>query len=554
MCYNTKQNQIEGMIVLKAMKKLCAIVLCTALLAGTGATGAFAAGPERPSAVLGVVYDIGDFVVKGLIKGISLLFPPAGIPSEFPESPAFPKGTGEFVQEAAPGNVWKLGHASESLLEGFDDAFIKKLYVSGALDPLGKRTVSDVLDPPMTRVTALSDGSGRGTAVFISIDGFGITSVDVGKIRAALADYAQKNNIVSINVSALHQHSTIDTLGMNGNLLAALFCNSLALTTGWFEPFSGKNSQYMENLTKVTVAAVKDAVEGMEDGTLSYSKTDVGAYIRDKRAPEVSDPYFHRLRFVPANPDSEETWLGNAAIHTTGLGTSGTNVSSDWPYFIAEKIKKETGANFQLILGAELAIGMNYDPLKLPEETSGYPRIEAYGNALAQALMDIPENEETALPALLNIAHKEYTVPVDNPLHLLLFRLGAIESNGRKLNCTATKMEVKTEIAYMELGGKIAVALVPGELEPALAYGGGLSAEESYTGKAFDFTPLADMAGDCELLVFGLTNDQVGYILLPNDIAHFLVFGNEELNASGSQLAEKTLEAFQALIGGVHSS
>ncbi len=529
------------------LKKLCAVVLCIVMLAGAGIVGASADGPQKPTPAMDAVYDIGDFAFKTLLKGITLLFPPIGIPSQFPESKDFYPGMKSFKKlPANPSYTWKLGHAEANLLKGLSDEFIKTLDVSGALDLTGKRKVTEVLDPPMSRVTALSDNSGRGIVVFVSLDGFGITSVDVRKIRAAVRDFAKEKNIVSINVSALHQHSTVDTLGMNGNLLGGIFCNTLALLTNWFKPYSGKNQEYMKHVTQLTAAAIKKAVNGMEAGTLKYSKADASEYIRDKRAPEKIDPYIHRLRFVPKNAASKETWLCNAAIHTTGMGTSGTAVSSDWPYFIGKAVTKKTGANFQFINGAQLAIGMKND-IKLPKEATSYQRIEAYGNALAKLMFNIPANKETKVPALLNVAHKEYVVPVDNPLHLLFFRLGVIESNGRKTNLTATKMEIKTELGYIELGDKLAIALIPGELEPMLAFGGSIPAAQAYTGKDYKFTPMKNMVGGRELMVFGLTNDQVGYILLPNDIAHFVAFGNEEVNASGTALAPKTLEAFKAL-------
>ncbi|MCL2299106.1 MAG: hypothetical protein FWC27_03040, partial [Firmicutes bacterium] len=422
------------------------------------------------------------------------------------------------------------------------------LFVTGAVDPFGKRTVSEILDPPMAHVTALSDGR-NGTAVFVSLDAFGITSVDVGRIRAALKDFAADpaNNIISINVSALHQHSVIDTLGMNGNILAAVFANTFAQLTGWYPPFSGKNQDYMKNVTKVVADTVKEAVGGMEEGTLHYGKADVREYINEKRAPDCFDPYFHRLRFKPTATASPETWLCNAAIHPTGLGTSDTKVSGDWPYFIGEALKDYNGGtNFQFINGAELAMGIKFDE-PMPDAT-GYQRMRRYGSLLADKLKGI--TGEIQLPSLLNIAHKEYLLPVDNPLHLLFFRLGAIESSGRKKDLLGLDLELKTELGYMELGGKVAVALVPGELEPALAFdGNGLAKEESYRREEYKFTPMREMAGPGieHFMVFGLTNDQIGYILLPNDIAHFVVFGNEEVNTASTKSAPLTLAAFKAL-------
>jgi len=530
------------------MKKWLAALLCAALLAGIGSIGAAAAGPERPDDLTYALYDVADFAAKGLLKGISLLFPPIGIPCEMPASVNFYPGMAKFkAVPASPSYTWQLGYAKASVTEGLSDSFIKKLFVTGAVSPFGKRTVSEILDPPMAYVTALSDGA-NGTVVFVSLDAFGITSYDVGNIRAALKDFAKDNNIISINVSALHQHSVIDTLGMNGNVLAGVFLNSFAQLTKLYPPFSGKNREYMKHLTNVVADTVKQAVGGMEPGELRYGKADVSEYISEKRLPDCFDPYFHRLRFVPGNKSSRETWLCNAAIHTTGLGTSDTKVSGDWPYFIGQALKDEgfNGTNFQFINGAEFAMGIKFSGTG----ATSYERMEEYGNILAGKLKGI--TKEDPLPALLNIAHREYILPVDNPLHLLFFRLGAIDSTGRKKNLSGTQLELKTELGYMELGGKIAIALAPGEMEPALAFDGkGLAKEQSYRRQEYTFTPMQNYTGGLPLLVFGLTNDQIGYIPLPNDIAHFVVFGNEEVNTSSTQAAPLTLEAFKALVESV---
>ena len=534
----------------KHLQKLMAALLCVALLAGVGAIGAAAEGPQRPDDTTYMLYNVADFAARGLLRGLALLFPPIGTPSKMPESVNFYPGMAKFKEvPASPSYNWELGFAKAAVTDGLDDDFISKLFVTGAVDPFGKRTVSEILDPPMAYVTALSDGS-NGTALFISLDAFGITSYDVGNIRAALKDFAKEKGIVSINVSALHQHSVIDTLGMNGNIVAAVFLNSFALLTGLYPAYSGKNQEYMKHLTNVVADTAKKAVNGMEEGELYYGKVNVAEYINEKRAPDCFDPDFHRLRFKPAASASPETWLCNAPIHTTGLGTTDTKVSADFPYFIGKNLEDYNGGtNFQFVQGAQLAMGIKFDE-KMPEGTTGYQRMARYGELLAGKLKGI--TGEQKLPALLNIAHKEYTLPIDNPLHLLFFRLGAIQSTARKTNLTSTEMELKTEIGYMELGGKVAFALVPGEMEPALAYdGNGLAKEESYRREEWTFTPMKEYTGGLPLIVFGLTNDQVGYMLLPNDIAHFIAFGNEEVNMSSSQVAPLTLAAFKELTASV---
>jgi len=60
---------------------------------------------------------------------------------------------------------------------------------------------------------------------------------------------------------------------------------------------------------------------------------------------------------------------------------------------------------------------------------------------------------------------------------------------------------------------------LPGEIYPELVYGGYLSATESAEGKSPSENPLplTEIAGDKDIVIFGLSNDEIGYIVTPND-------------------------------------
>jgi hypothetical protein len=209
-----------------------------------------------------------------------------------------------------------------------------------------------------------------------------------------------------------------------------------------------------------------------------------------------------------------------------------------------ETVRAE-GKNFQLIQGAQLAITSD---LKLVEKADAtrIENMQAYGRRLGQILLDMESGE--AVPAMLNIAHRQYQIKIDNPLQLLMFRLKFIESTAIKNDFWGLDLDLKTEVGYMEIGDKLAVAIVPGEMEPALLYGGGLTRENAYSGEDWNYTPMKTTVGERETLVFGLANDQSGYILPPNDINNFVLFGNEEINIASSESAPKLLENFSALV------
>ena len=109
---------------------------------------------------------------------------------------------------------------------------------------------------------------------------------------------------------------------------------------------------------------------------------------------------------------------------------------------------------------------------------------------------------------------------------------------------------IKTEVGYMELGNRLGVIIVPGEISPELLWGGVIEKEKTWTGKGWDYAPFEKTAGIDKLLCFGLANDQIGYILPDNDYRSMFT-ENEEINAVSSEAASTLAKAFEALISEV---
>ncbi len=509
---------------------------------------------ELGNMMLKSLYKLADRIIDALVKGLN-----SSVPSHKFEqkenftSEMFFEGMDEYLSTPAANAVWSLGYGSASLQTG--DELDGKHYVGGSLSFPKSKAATAIYDDQRVRVIAINDGSGRGTLVFAVIDGFGMSSTDVRGIRKELADFATANNIVGINISVLHQHSCVDTFGMNGDLVKMIFANPalnvLNNTFGTnYKLLNGQNSSFMKHLYDVTVDSVKQAVNSMTTGKMYYSEIESGDFIRDKREPMVYDTMVHRFRFVPDN-GTKETWLCNMAIHAVGNGAAGTEITGDYPYYIEQEVNK-AGANFIQIQGAELAISSEYDNLEIPEGTSRLDSLKIYGTALGKHIVESDEAETEVAP-LLNYRMKEYYVPVTNQILAFAGKLGALTNTVVATDDANNVLEVATELGYLEIGTKLAVAIIPGELEPAIAYGGYLDAEHSWTGTDFDYPSLQDIVGtDKELLVFGLMNDQIGYILEDNDYSSILSGVNEEIVATGNVAGSTTINAFEELMDSIH--
>ncbi len=521
-------------------KRLIAIILCVAMIFSATSLPALAADEYTASDI--TINTIGEKVIQGLVGLISALIkaPNSWLSEDkyFENTELYDTAT-EFIDKAQA-DSWKVGYSSDSLQTGNES----ECYVGGSLS-VSKKLATEVWDDQRVRTVAISDG--RGITVFVSLDAFGVSSSEVYKIRDMLADYSKEKNITSINISALHQHSCVDTLGLNGDIVAALFLSPIRNIFGIKNP-SGLNDKFMENLYAKVTKTVKDAVDSMTEGKLYYGSVDASEYIRDKRDPQVIDPNINRFRFVPED-GSKETWLVNAGIHCVGLGAGGTTVSGDYPYYMEKYINENGKANFIMIQGAELAISSEYgdnlvvDENLVKEYDEGYARMAAYGAKLGELTCSIKDSFE--IEPILNYATKTYTCPVDNSILQLAAKGGLLTNTVVKSGFM--KYSIVTEVGYMELGKNIAVVICGGELAPEIAFGGATTKEESWSGEEWSYAPINTKVGDRTLVVFGITNDQTGYMLTDNSWRSFLV-ENEEIVTAGPEAGSSFINAFYDLL------
>ncbi|MBR5427117.1 MAG: hypothetical protein IK118_02110 [Clostridia bacterium] len=486
------------------------------------------------------LYEAADKTAAGILTGVAAILPtdkPGDI-LDFTSTPEFP-GTQEFIDTPADGAKWSLGFAKASILPEnvYDDVY----YLGGYLAYPPNR-VDGVLDDQMIRVFALDDGSGRGKAVFAVIDCVGISNHDVNEIRSLVRDFAQENNIVSINVSATHSHSCIDTLGIWGELTTALKTNPVKVLSGENDFVSGRNEAFMQNLKETAARLVREAVSDMKPGKLFAGLRDASQYCRDKRPPEVTMGEMTTLLFRP-DDSSAPTRAVFFAAHPTQFGEKNKIVSGDFPYYLCERAE-EDGENAIYFQGAQLAVATERGKGNTPEGLSRNESIRAYGRALAEYSAG---TELAELPPMLNIRHKKILLPLSNKIFLLLERLHVIDHDA--VICSGKNdMMLVSEIGFAQLGGDIRIAMLPGETAPELVIGGCAGAQESYSGEAWGYPSLEEIVGG-KLAVIGLCNDEIGYIVPDNDFGSIAApLHYEESVSLGKNTASKLVKEFGAMM------
>ena len=577
----------------KSLKKLISVLLVISLLF-TGTTAASASEGKSHTGIV-ITSSILGTLLNVVFMGFGALFPKdfetvdeyyAG------ESENFYEGTETFLDAPAKNAKWKLGFGKASMVpENLRDGS-KEYYTGGYFT----QKINGVYDDQGANAVALNDSSGRGTVIIVSVDGIGICNADVRTIRAEterkLAEAGVKSDIVAINISATHCHTVIDTQGFGlGTLVLKVFQNLFS-----FLPFIEKARSIEEEFHPLMIDAVSDAAaeayNNMEKGELYYFETagvgysernnnyldDEYGYIFNKRYDK--EGYQHVIacfKFVPDNAQSRPTVIANLGGHPTTINRSTKLLSADYPHYIEQKIN-EAGMNFAFIQGAQSPISVNAGAVKTPEileeieaDIAADPINEDYdqpkklGYEFARLIIDAQKDAQRVAP-VINVKMAEVTVPLEYGL----MELGAVSS---LLGMTTVKdksapsgYSIITEIGYLEIGTDLVMLTVPGELIPQLVYGNVVDASESYLGTDWELDYTADLIGeDKTVLVMGLCNDAIGYIVPDNDYAPFIadslwdtelaekLFGKaqhhyEEMLSTGSNAGSTIIGALNALV------
>lgn len=492
---------------------------------------------------LGTVIDTAlDFI------GDILPVPSQWLENDIDDETGLMSGTDVFLTKSAENARFSLGYDSRSIIDGFD--FVGKTYVAGGLSA-SKKLATALEDNLKVRTVALSDGSQRGISLFLMLDAYGLSLPDVREIRSRLSSFIAEKNINSVTVSVLHQHSTVDTFGMNGDIWDMAFLNPVRDIFG-LKQKNGKNNAYMEYLYGKCVETAKAAVNNMTEGALFYGSADETPYLLDKRPPYTCEGRFNRFRFVPDN-GSAQTWLVSTEIHCVGNGVQGTVLTADYPYYAEKVINETAGANVFFYMGAQQGTTENKNAGTVESFLEEMPTIESlkgFGQSIGRAVAKIKDEREVS--PLLNITYKQVTLPVENPLLICGGKAGMF---GAKIVCTGKEeYRAVTEVGYMELGDEFAFAIVPGELAAEIAYGGALQGKASWSGKNWDFPSLQQIVREKgknrQLMVLDLANDQLSYIVPDNNFMPIIApeSCSIELVSLGKHTGSEFVKAFETVV------
>jgi hypothetical protein len=353
---------------------------------------------------------------------------------------------------------------------------------------------------------------GRTRLAVVGLDAIGMFNDDVVAIRRKLpADW----RIGYAIVTSTHNHSTPDLMGLWG---PAVYRN-------------GVDRNYLRQVQGAVVDAIGDAVKSLVPASVSLHEMVAGpaGLNTDSRRPLVFDPGLRLMLF--RRPESgavigsviswanhpETPWAHNTELTADFCGVLRDSVEKGISYDGEEKVPGVGGIHLYVngAIGGLMTTHPDTtvrDPfLERDFSKPSHEKSRAVGNILAQKILEAIETAaaapEAARPVPVSVRARSIDVPIDNKTFVAAQFLGLLDRGN------ARWMTMRSEIAFVTIGDA-SIACFPGEVYPEIVNGGIVRPP----GGDFDIDPvevppIRDLMPGKVKFVFGLANDEIGYII-----------------------------------------
>jgi hypothetical protein len=407
-------------------------------------------------------------------------------------------------------------------------------------------------------VRCLGVGDGRLRVALCSIDLIGFFLPDTDRSRALLQARLPGARLV---VASTHNHEGPDTLGLWGPSPVK----------------SGVDPAYLERLRHDVAETAALALGATQPARFVFARGTTPDLIADGREPKVVDDEIRIARVIGAEGSTLGS-LVNWSSHPEALGGKNTLITADYPHYLVRRLEAALGGTAVFFSGS---IGGLMTPLGVALQDAAGHEIPAQSFAHAQAVGE--RAAEAALQSLarsavpskshgLELRTRRLHVPLRNTLFRLACAFSVLDrplfTRGRPDKTTGLTLhkgmplplprgeDLETEIGYLRLA-EAEVLLVPGEIYPELIQGGIQDPQDAgadHLGAARE-APLRDLLRAEHRWVFGLANDEIGYIIPRSqwDETPPFAYGRQqaqygEINSVGDGVAPALAEAFRDLV------
>ena len=395
----------------------------------------------------------------------------------------------------------------------------------------------------------LDDGHTR--LGLVALDAIGFFHDDVIAVRRQLPTAWHLDYAI---VCSTHNHSTPDLMGLWGRNYVR----------------TGVDPAYRHQVIEAAVQALGNAVATLQPARLALHEipTKPEGLLADTRKPVVYDPDIRVMQFTnPTNGVTLGTIVG-WADHPETPWSRNTEITADFPGYLRDALEngvRQDGLILEAGVGGTHlyvngAVGglMSTTPrvtvrdpyLQQDFKEPSHAKARALGRQLASRIL--PRLEATNVPGTLrapiSIRARTLEVPLDNNGFLLAPVIGLIDRGHVRWKT------LRTEVALVTLG-EASMACIPGEIYPEIVNGGIERAPGAdFPIEPVEVPPIREMMPGKTKFIFGLANDEIGYIIPKSEWdrkppylygATNPVYG--EVNSVGPETALKIHQALREL-------
>lgn len=376
------------------------------------------------------------------------------------------------------------------------------------------RAATGIHDPIFARAVVLEDKSaeeGHRKIALVSLDLIGLQRPAVQLIRSRVEGFDY------VVVCSTHNHEGPDVIGIYGPSSVQ----------------SGVDSDYIDLVVDRSAKAIRTAEENSQTVCAELGTASDESLLSDSRLPKAKDGVLRVLKFLRKDNQKLVGILVQWNCHPETMGSQNKLITADFVGSTVEYLKKKYRVPVVYFTGP--VGGLMAPPYEDFKDDNGteldlgdFRFRQSYGvrvGRLAESAM--AECKPIELTPMY-VAARPIVVPVANPLYHLAWALGVVDREGRSWAGSPEKLgpvlgseipkslviALETEVACLRLG-QLRVVCIPGEIYPELIYG----KYQDPVDPGADFPdvtlekPLVELLPDDRFLVFGLANDEIGYII-----------------------------------------
>ncbi len=375
----------------------------------------------------------------------------------------------------------------------------KPVYMAGFGN---NRVATGVRDELYSRCLAMQ--SGGDPVVVCAVDSIGLFFDDVEKIRARVRGQWKRGRVAVI-VAATHSHQTPDTMGLWGPR----------------EGVSGIDEAYNALVIQRTADAAVAALRSMKGARAFTARThppELDSFIDDDRPPKKHDSELLVLRLTRGDGRGIATVI-NWANHPEALGSKNTLLTPDFPAELVRDTESRLGGVTLFINGAlggmQSPLGAKVIDPRTREEAppESWRHAEVIGNEVADITLRALDGARRQKVG--RVGYRETMVRLPNSNAGFRAAAAAGVFRGRKAFQSDGSTMAPVGLLRIEDGKRVVLEAVtiPGELYPELSVGGILRDPGADYPNAPVETPVKQILTADYRMLFGITNDEIGYII-----------------------------------------